>query len=179
MTDDTRPLLLLDVDGPLNPYDGRKSLPEGFVKHRASPYGEGRTSYDVYLNPAMGPKLLEFAAAHNVELAWATTWEHAANEWIGPHIGLPELPVVEFGFNGHSWKFGGVCAFAKGRPLAWLDDDFHEFQDLRVKYFDNARKGIPSLLHHVDPSIGITDADLAEVGQWFESLAALSEELTN
>lgn len=170
MSTDTRPLLLLDVDGPLNPFDGRKSLPEGFVKHRAAPRGEGRVSYDVYLNPAMGPILLEFAATHDVELAWATTWEHAANEWIGPHIGLPKLPVVEFRFTGHSWKFGGVCAFAKGRPLAWFDDDFDYFRREREKYFDNARKGLPSLLYQVDPCVGITDEDLANVGRWFDDL---------
>lgn len=167
MSDSARPLLLLDVDGPINPFDGRKTLPQHFRKHRASP---GGVTYDVYLDHSMGARLLAFAAEHDVELAWATTWEHEANEWIAPRIGLPALPVVEFNFSGLSWKFGGVCAFAKGRPLAWLDDDFHDFQPQREKYFDNARKDIPSLLHHVDPCVGITDADLHEVGAWFDNL---------
>lgn len=173
MSDDVRPLLLLDVDGPINPFDGRKKLPAHFRKHRASPDG---VTYDVYLDHGMGARLLAFAEKHDVELAWATTWEHHANEWIGPHIGLPPLRVVEFNFSGYSWKFGGVCAFAKGRPLAWLDDDFHEFVPQREKYFDNARKDIPSLLHHVDPCIGITDTDLDVVGQWFENLKGVSRD---
>jgi hypothetical protein len=35
-----------------------------------------------------------------------TTWEHESNEFIGPRIGLPELPVIEFGLDGTRWKFG-------------------------------------------------------------------------
>lgn len=171
-----KPLLLLDVDGPLNPYRAKpERRPEGYTTHRL----EG---FRVWLNPDHGPLLLAFAAEHGVELAWATTWEHEANKSIGPNIGLPELPVVDLGwqrkFSGtihtDNWKFDGVLAFAAGRPLAWLDDDFAHFRAER-EWFENERGGAPTLLHHVDPAIGLTSTDLATVAAWLDSLTAADD----
>jgi hypothetical protein len=47
----------------------------------------------VWLNPEHGRALLGLG----YELCWATTWMSDANTWIGPVLGLPELPFVEFG----------------------------------------------------------------------------------
>lgn len=172
MTENTAPLLLLDVDGPLNAFDGRKTLPERFRKYRVRP---DDVTYNVYLDPGIGERLLAFARDHGAELVWATTWEHHANDWISPRIGLPELPVITFSVTryarkGYSWKFADVAAYAAGRTLAWLDDDFEYHEPLRAQYFDSARGDAPSLLHHVDPCVGITDEDLAAVGAWFTAL---------
>jgi HAD domain in Swiss Army Knife RNA repair proteins len=78
----SRPLLLLDVDGPLNPWAAR-SAPPGFAEHRyrASRWGRRLT---VRLNPRHGRDLLELAERTGAELAWATTWGHRANRVIGP-----------------------------------------------------------------------------------------------
>ena len=102
-----RPLLFLDVDDPLNPFAAKPTRrPDGYEKHRMAPRrwmeaerewlrAKGRPfkrakPLRVWLNPAHGPALLDLP----VELVWATTWEQEANEWIGPVLGLPALPVV-------------------------------------------------------------------------------------
>lgn len=164
----SRALLLLDVDGPLNVYaadpDGRQ---DGYTEHRL----EG---FRVWLNPGHGPLLCEFATRHDVELAWATTWEDLANTSIGPVVGLPELPVVDLGWQRKvsgtitttdHWKFDGVLDHAAGRPLAWLDDDFGLFPEGRA-WFERERGDTPTLLHHVDPRVGLTPADLDAVAGW-------------
>jgi hypothetical protein len=155
----SRPLLLLDVDGPLNPYRGTDRRQAGYTKYRLD-------GFEVWLNAAHGPMLTAFADRYDVELVWATTWEHNANDMIGCRIGLPKLPVIEWGFKAHHWKFDAVLEFAAGRPLAWLDDDFGRFRQER-EWFDQQRAGVPTLLHHVDPAVGITADDLVAVGAWF------------
>ncbi len=105
--DGPRPALLIDVDGPLNPYRARLTLrPDGYETHRYS-MPQQRKPLRVWLNPSHGPALL--ALADRFELWWATSWEQQANEWVAPRVGLPtDLPVVGFGKN-------------PPRPVAWLD----------------------------------------------------------
>jgi hypothetical protein len=163
-----KPLLLIDVDGPLNPYAAKATRrPEGYTTHRLAPGGQ---TYRVWLNPAHGPMLLEFAERTGMELAWCTTWEHDANTMIGPVIGLPELPVVEFGYRATEWKFSGVLPYADDRPVAWLDDDFEHFP-AEQEWFLRHREDIPTLLHHVSARVGITSADLDAVAAWLATWA--------
>lgn len=76
-----RPLLLLDVDGPLLPFgDGLRS----------EPVGPASDSHLARLDPQVGPRLV----ALSCDLVWATTWEDEANAEIAPRLGLPQLPVV-------------------------------------------------------------------------------------
>jgi len=124
----------------------------------------------VWLAPEHGPALLAFAAEHDAELAWATTWEHEANDYIGPAIGLPVLPVIEWGFKAFHWKFDGVLEYAKDRPFVWLDDDFDRFPTER-DWFAEQRKGQPPYrLHYVSPRIGLTSLDLDQAGRWLRSI---------
>lgn len=133
MTD--RPLLLLDVDGPLNPFGARWWRPRGYVTRRVHPANWSsrqkpgsrrlRRGLRIRLSPAHGERLL----ALPYELAWATTWMHEANEMIGPVIGLPrDLPVIEFDnlfaadADGLYWKTRRVLEWAAGRPFVWVDD---------------------------------------------------------
>lgn len=157
-------LLLLDVDGPLNPF--RATKPAGYTAHKLPTSGQ---TFNVWLNHDHGRMLLDFADEHGVELAWCTTWEHDANVCIGPHIGLPKLPVIEFGFTAHQWKFNAVLDYAAGRPLAWLDDDFLLFPKERA-WFDERRTDTPTLLHLVSPGVGLTADDLRAVADWVSDL---------
>lgn len=167
-----KPLLLLDVDGVLNPYAARtENVPESYTTHRI----EG---LQVRLNPEHGPMLLEFAEAHEMELVWATTWEHEANASIGPVIGLPELPVIELGWQKDErgrietdhWNFDGALAFAGNRPLAWLDDDFFMF-GLSMEWFLRQRgPDRPTLLHDIDPVVGLLPGDLDVIAEWRDGL---------
>ncbi|GAA3369335.1 hypothetical protein GCM10020367_11640 [Streptomyces sannanensis] len=80
----TLPLLLIDIDGPLNPYGGQpERRPEGYTTHRMCPSGwtHGKP-LRVWLNHGHGEELL--ALAEQYELVWATTWKGEANVWIGP-----------------------------------------------------------------------------------------------
>lgn len=95
MTDNesTRPLLFLDVDGPLNPYGAAPhERPQGYVTHRMRPTGWEDPSTKplrVWLDHRHGEQLL----ALPYQLVWATTWMNEANEWIGPQAGPAGAPV--------------------------------------------------------------------------------------
>jgi hypothetical protein len=151
-----RPLVLLDVDGPLNPFAAKADAkPAGFREHGFRLSG-WRKPLRMWLNPDHGPALL--AAAGPAELVWATTWEHQANTMIGPAIGLPPLPVIEF--RGAAWKYEAVARFAGERPLVWLDDDFDTAGSAA---FRAGRGTVPTELVRVDPKVGITGAELTAV----------------
>ncbi|AXK88551.1 hypothetical protein SAMN05421776_12151 [Nocardia farcinica] len=177
----TRPLLYLDVDGPLNPYAAKPHLrPAGYETHRMLPptwmaqHGDrpsGRIKpLRVWLNPVHGPKLL--ALTDVFELWWATTWEHDANTHIGPTIGLPELPVVEwktskrFGPDGTFFKTAELVDHAGGRPFAWVDDDITN----RDRVYVERTHGPGALLHWVDPAKGLLDEDFAALRSWAAGL---------
>ncbi|MFF5019437.1 hypothetical protein [Streptomyces sp. NPDC001165] len=175
---DTKPLLLLDVDGPLNPFGAPPHRrPAGYQTHRMKPDNwiaqhDGLPEHRVkplrvWLNPAHGPALM----ALPYELVWATTWEHDANDWIGWRIGLPreqDLPVIEFGDqwtvrpDGTYVKTWPVVAYAAGRPFAWVDD---QISDVDRAYVDRHHPG-PALLHWVDPRKGLTEDDFAVLADW-------------
>nr|WP_042180751.1 HAD domain-containing protein [Kibdelosporangium sp. MJ126-NF4]CEL14561.1 putative secreted protein [Kibdelosporangium sp. MJ126-NF4] len=157
-----RPLLLLDVDGPLNPFAAKADAkPAGFVEHKFRLSGWSRRKpLRMWLNPGHGSELL--AAAGEAELVWATTWEHKANTMVGPAIGLPVLPVIEFGQTGMEWKFPAVARYAGDRPVIWLDDDFDMYTTARDEFL-RSRAGLVSELIRVDPRTGITRMELAAV----------------
>lgn len=179
-----RPLLFLDVDGPLNPFAAKPTRrPDGYETHRMTPQrwmeaererlcAEGRPfkrakPLRVWLNPAHGPALLDLP----VELVWATTWEQEANEWIGPVLGLPVLPVVYWPEEsarpkrepgGLFWKTGTLADYAAGRPFAWVDDQI----TMADRRWCAARHPAPTLLQPIHPARGLTAGDFAALGLW-------------
>ncbi|MER7760646.1 hypothetical protein [Streptomyces sp. NPDC097619] len=175
-----RPLLFLDVDGPLHPYAAQpERRPAGYTTLRvpvARAEGEvrlRRRPLRVWLNPAHGAELLALGASY--ELCWATTWGDEANRWIAPVLGLPELPWVDFGEalfrerpDGVHWKTGPLVAYAAGRAFAWVDDE----QSHLDEEFTGAHHPAPALLHHVDPRVGLRTADFGVLGAFVRSLPA-------
>jgi hypothetical protein len=173
-TPQPRPLLLLDVDGPLNPYAAKaQRRPPGYTTHRLLPgdwvarhaaLGERAEPLRVWLNPDHGAALL----ALPYELVWATTWMHDANTLIAPRLGLPGLPVIEWprmfhdDVDGIHWKTRHVVDWAAGRPFAWVDDEFGE----RDPGWVREHHAGPALLHHVDPRVGLTDRDFDVLKDW-------------
>ncbi len=175
----TPPALLLDVDGPLNPFANRwrrrlRWRPRGYTAHRCKPDDwiarhaplpeEEVAPLRVWLNPAHGPQL----TALPYDLVWATTWMHGANKHIGPVIGLPHLPVIEWGElfkpgpDGAHWKVPQIVAWARGRPFAWVDDGITAHDERYVA----AHHDGPALLHWVDPARGLRAPDFAVLREW-------------
>jgi hypothetical protein len=189
-----RGLLLLDVDGPLNPYAaGWPRRPRGYLPFLETADGgwiggwqtRWRKGYRVWLHPGHGELLHALAAQTGLELVWATAWQHVANARIAPAIGLDPLPVIEFTAdmvrdnNGRShwrrgggWKWPAIAAYAAGRPLAWFDDEHNaaDYAAPRVA-FERDRVDLPTLLCHVDPHHGLGPTHFAEIRSWAAGLS--------
>lgn len=192
----SRGLLLIDVDGPLNPFAAKPTRrPPGYETFRLTPSGgwhagpaaRQHRGLRVWLRRDHGELLSRVAADTGLELVWATTWTHEANTYIGPTIGLPELPVIEFPDRdlrvGHGWRAGGgwkwpaVAEYAAGRPLAWLDDELagqDTFGPARAA-FGQDRASTPTLLCHVDPRHGLAPDHLTAVHAWAAGLTDPSD----
>ncbi|GAA4533123.1 MULTISPECIES: HAD domain-containing protein [Nonomuraea] len=158
-----KPLLLLDVDGVLNP-TGRPS--PDFRRYRCT---IGSTVYTVHLNQRHGTRLMELALETGSELVWATTWEQHANEWIAPRLGLPPLPVIEMapGENGsrhgEMFKTRHVAEYVGDRPFVWFDDQVYQEDEDYLR----ARQGLGEfLLVHVPGRVGLTSRHLAAAREW-------------
>ncbi|MGO1050385.1 HAD domain-containing protein [Crossiella sp. CA198] len=155
-----RPLLFLDVDGPLIPFDGESQL-------YANPESGGNPLL-ARINPQHGPRL----TALDCELVWATTWMNEANECIAPRLGLSQLAVVEWPESaefeeqderaGLHWKTRALVDWAAGRAFLWVDDEITDADRAWV----SAHHPGPAPLHRVDPRLGLADADYAALGEW-------------
>jgi hypothetical protein len=154
-----RPLLLVDVDGVLNPW-AAPACPDGYREYDFFP-GER-----VLLAAGHGDLLRSLAA--DFRLVWATAWEHQANRLICPVLGLPELPVIEFPqAPGPFRKLPAVIAAVGSRECAWIDDEHSR------EHHDWARqRDVPTLLADIDPAEGLTAATAARLARWAAALRA-------
>jgi hypothetical protein len=178
--------LLVDVDGPLNPYAAKPhQRPAGYMTHRLlTPRWEASERrrliewglpnkrvkpLRVWLNPEHGPALADLG----LDLVWATAWEQEANDYIAPILGLPtSLPVITWSDprpdpgDGVFWKTPEIVAWARGRAFAWVDDEITDADRAWVR----SRHDAPALLHRVDPRTGLTDDDFALLAGWAAAL---------
>lgn len=164
-----KPLLLIDIDGPLNPYAALSlaTAPAGYTRHRMRPTGwTTGVPLPVLLSPAHGDELRALAGRY--ELVWATTWKDEANEWVGPRIGLPPLPYIDWPamhavtVDGTYWKTRYVVDYADGRPFAWVDDEITGLDTDWVAAHHPGR----ALLRRIDPWVGLVRADFEALADW-------------
>ncbi|MBV8932773.1 MAG: hypothetical protein JOZ47_07375 [Kutzneria sp.] len=170
-----KPLLLLDVDGPLNPFAARPHrCPQGYATYRTKPSSwisanAPKPAFSVpplrvWLNAEHGARL----KALPYDLVWATTWTHEANEWIGPPLDLPELPFVNWPRprridpEGLHWKTRYAVEWVAGRPFAWVDDEIGQADRDWVALHHDA----PALLHWVSPRRGLVEEDFRILADW-------------
>lgn len=152
-----RPLIALDVDGPLNPWAADPKPPN----HRPFDLRVGWwRKLRVWLDPDHGAQLLALAHDTGAELAWATSWGDRANLQLAPLLGLPRLKVIDF-FDELGWKYPAVARYAYERPLVWFDDDFGLHQSRRAE-FVHKRRHLTTRLVEIDPATGITAEHLSE-----------------
>ncbi|WP_326550504.1 HAD domain-containing protein [Micromonospora sp. NBC_01813] len=151
----TRPLLFLDVDGVLNPFDDT-ICPCGFTEHDLFP-GEEL----VRINPTHGMWITELSAVF--DLIWATSWNDDANRLLAPLLRIPVLPVLTMPpppFDP-SAKVPLIAAHAQRRPTAWIDDAHTiEARDWAEK------RNAPTLLITTDPAIGLTRESVDHLLTW-------------
>jgi hypothetical protein len=156
---DPRPLLLVDVDGVLNPWLAIE-CPPGFREYN---FFRGER---VLLSEDHGGLLRDLS--NSFELVWATAWEHRANRLICPVIALPLLPVIEFPLSGTDFAFRklpSVIESVGDRACAWIDDEHHP------AHHEWAReRGAPTLIVDIDPAVGLTAAVAAELRAWATGL---------
>jgi len=157
------PLLLIDVDGPLNPWRAKR-IPAGYAVHHID-------GFDVRLNPDHGPMLMRLAT--RFQLTWCTTWNELANSEIGPRIGLPSLPVLhvhrparQLGVRPQLfWKLEQVLEAVGAHPFAWIDDEVSRRERAVLR-------GRQAHLRFVSPGVGLRQTDLDEVVAWAEGIAS-------
>jgi hypothetical protein len=119
------------------------------------------------------------AAAHLLALApifdlvWASGWEEKAEEYLPHLLGLPAgLPFLRFPAdarlrrtaNAH-WKLGAIDTYARGRPLAWIDDAFND----ACREWAAARTA-PTLLVRTAPERGLTSTEERLLAEWAAQL---------
>jgi hypothetical protein len=151
-----QPLLLLDVDGVLQPLG--RSVPPGYRRF-TSPES------DVVLCPAHGVWITELSGLF--EVAWLTTWGRSANMTIGAVLGLPALPHVELGTLPRSGtrKLDAVQRFVRERPFAWVDDEIYEDAVAWA-----SRRVTRTLLIRTAPYVGFTLAQVEQLKDFAHEL---------
>jgi len=170
----SKPILLLDVDGPLNPWSAPKGLPAGFVEHSSRPRGwETGNPMKIRLRATDGFRLMEIGC----ELIWATAWEEEANDWIGPHIGLPVLPHIPWedrdlwDTERLHWKTQKLVAWMNenrpGIPFLWIDDEVTRRDRAWVE--ENCAPGSATML--VSPKFGLEDGHFEIIREWKEEIS--------
>jgi len=162
-----RPLVLVDVDGVLNP---ARSHAPGYRGQWVFPSG---LAHRLLLNPSHGPMLIELAEVADAELVWASYWRNRANTWVAPRVGLPSLRFVPIprrwrprtGSSLGSWKGRHVAAWVGQTPFVWFEDDADAVARL-------ARQ--PGLGRHlvvkVDPVIGLASSHVEQARAWLDDL---------
>jgi hypothetical protein len=150
-----RPLLLLDVDGVLNPYP---DCQESYSEYAFFPNDEE----PVRLSQIHGDWLRELAGYF--EMVWATGWGDDANRFLCSHFGLPELPVIalpRIPFDP-SAKVAPIDAYVGDRAVAWVDDII----PAEARRWAEERAPHLTLLVEVDHAVGLKRAAVDDLIEW-------------
>lgn len=153
----SRPLLAVDVDGVISLF-GFEERPRG-AGYRL----ELVDGVPHLLSVAAGERLLRLAEAF--DLVWASGWEDKANFYLPGILGLPELPHVSFDGAARDgvahWKLGPLEKFARGRALAWVDDNL----DRSCEEWAESRPE-PTLLVPTESQRGIEEVHVDVLQAW-------------
>lgn len=131
MTNDTRPVWLLDIDGVLNALSeapNPQSLRLGTAKQEYLKTNSG--TFRLRVNNYLVDFVNRMHESGLVEIRWCTTWSDEAASIFAPAFGFPEFsvgarPGWETGrFDDHNWKSNAARGVIRsGRRLIWTDDE--------------------------------------------------------
>ncbi len=162
-----RPILAVDVDGVISLF-GFEDPPD-----RSLARFELIDGMVHCISLGAGERLQRLS--EHYELIWATGWEDRANDTLPGILGLPQLPVVNFGgaaqFGSAHWKLGALAEAAEGRALAWVDDSLDE------SCYEWARsRPEPTLLVPTEARLGLEEAHAEALSAWARGLVRESRE---
>ncbi|MFT5202791.1 MAG: hypothetical protein ACI9C1_002186 [Candidatus Aldehydirespiratoraceae bacterium] len=151
-----KPLLLLDIDGVLNPTV--TNPPPGYTSNLLN--GHQFHVSDMHLE-----RLRKLAPS--ADFAWASTWEDVANASVGVALELPHLSFIRFGDDrtADTWKLPYVDQFVSNRALIWAEDNLY------LDAFTWAeQRASPTLLVKPSSSVGLTEAHFDQIDDFVGQL---------
>jgi hypothetical protein len=161
-TDSHKPLMLIDIDGVISLFGGDLSSQTGsFHSIEGIPH---------FLSSTAAAHLLDLT--EHFDPVWCSGWEEKADEHLPHLLGLPAgLPFLRFeravGRSNAHWKLQAIDAYARERPLAWIDDALDE----RCHEWARARSA-PTLLVQTQPEHGLTSRERELLVAWAARLRA-------
>jgi hypothetical protein len=154
----SKPLLFLDIEGVIAVRRPSGALPPGewhqfgFLQAYVPEYAAERIR----------------ALASRYEIIWATVWEHRANRYFSPLLGLEDdLPVLRLRSNGNGNGASSdstletIDEAAGRRPVAWVHDDVTAAHERWA-----SERRAPTLLVQTDPYAGISETDVRRLLEW-------------
>ena len=167
------PLLVLDVDGVLNPF-AMGDVPAAGAFDDFEPCAA--RGFVLRLSRTMGRALVRLPA----ELCWATTWAESVDRDIAPRCDLPPglrvaaRPPAEPAALLVNWKLVQVRRLVETlrRPFVWVDDDALGWPgpDGEDAHAWAARCELPNLLLAPDPATGLTAGEIGQIATFLASL---------
>jgi hypothetical protein len=158
----TKPVLAVDIDGVISLF--------GF---EGSPRVEGAEMELIdgalhCISKPAGDQLRRLA--EHFDPVWATGWE-SGGERISQLLDLPQWPGLSFKgaarFGSADWKLEPLERYARGRPLAWIDDSLDQ------ACYEWARtRSEPTLLVEAEPELGLQEVQTEALLGWARSLEA-------
>lgn len=170
-----RKVVALDVDEVLNAAGNGGTLHHVHVKKDDlpdSPFVRGHGQKDLHLWVSLHPDhgaWIRSLLNRGIEVAWATTWENAANVHLAPLLGVPELPVAVCA-KKHPPRFGWVKDGLVAEWKASVLGEFYSDPDTALVWADD-------MAGRFDPDSTLTDREVLlaagvpvdEIkGHWFD-----------
>jgi hypothetical protein len=157
-----KPILAVDIDGVISlfGFEGEPRVEGAWMEMIDG------TMHCILL-PA-GPRLR--LLADHFDIVWATGLERGA-ERMSKLLDVPSWPYLTFKgavrFGSADWKLEPLGHYARGRPLAWVDDSLDE-----ACYGWAREREEPTLLVTTEPDQGLQDVQVEALLGWARSLSA-------
>ncbi|WP_396668489.1 hypothetical protein [Microbacterium sp. R86528] len=142
--------------------------------HREPEWDENEQWTTTHWLSNSGGAWLRDLLARGIDVVWATTWQHAANEHFAVPLGLPELPIAVSGegsrlLGSSSWKSIQLSRQFDHRPLLWVDDNPVPSPSLALPALRLRSDRVLTRFHWIrNWDIGITEHDVRDMNEWLE-----------